>query len=820
MKKLYFLFTALMMGSLSFGQTTVFAESFESGNSGTPSEVCNDTANDFFTVTDGSDISGNYAVSGQDGSFYFAAQDTDGAPCSSSMQTLVFDDLDISTFSNLTLAVLLAEDDSNDGNEDWDSGDLFYIEVDYDNSGTFTKVIQFAVNGSTGSNVSAPMQDTDFDGVGEGTELTPTFTEFTASLGTGSLIDVRLVFDGLAAGDEDIAVDNIRIVDGFAACGVSFGTEQITCSSSTIGDNNDGVTISIPYTGSDVTITSVTTTSSGTIGGDDPSGIVDGTITITGLSEGDAWDLTLVGGNCDGNTISGTVGNAICDPAPNTCFDLSTGSELFEIVTVAANSDGDVWSESSGTYSINGFCGGGCMEETNGWLVFGPLDMSGVSDLALAFDASENFDGSELNIQYTSDYSSLCPSSATWTSAQTIDAAGSYSVDLSSASGTDVFVGVQYQDADGSFSSWSISNVNLVAFGSCPSLGSRPTSNCASCDVVLQTENYVCNTNTVGDNNDTVTIEIPYSGSEDTITSITTTSGGTIGGDDPSGIADGTITITGLTEGSTWDLTINGGDCDGTTISGTVPSAACDPVTTDLVINEILADPASGADPNGDGNASTSEDEFVELYNIGATDLDISGYTIEDGFTLRHTFPASTIIPAGGFMTVFGAGTPTGIPGLSQASSTGSLGLNNGGDTVTIRNAANAIVVTESYTGASDQSVCREPDFTGAFVGHLSHATNPVEFSPGRRNDQVLSNNRYDATSFSIFPNPTNTGVVTITSSVNEDMNVQVFDLLGKQVKNETLTNNTLNVSNLKTGIYLVKITQNNATVTKKLVIK
>ncbi|MDX1278745.1 T9SS type A sorting domain-containing protein, partial [Oceanihabitans sediminis] len=61
---------------------------------------------------------------------------------------------------------------------------------------------------------------------------------------------------------------------------------------------------------------------------------------------------------------------------------------------------------------------------------------------------------------------------------------------------------------------------------------------------------------------------------------------------------------------------------------------------------------------------------------------------------------------------------------------------------------------------------------------------------------------------------------VTITSTSQDAMNVQVFDILGKQVKNETLTNNTLNVSNLKSGVYIVKITQNNASTTKKLVIK
>lgn len=71
-----------------------------------------------------------------------------------------------------------------------------------------------------------------------------------------------------------------------------------------------------------------------------------------------------------------------------------------------------------------------------------------------------------------------------------------------------------------------------------------------------------------------------------------------------------------------------------------------------------------------------------------------------------------------------------------------------------------------------------------------------------------------------IYPNPTNTGIVTVSSKNNKVISIQVFDLLGKQIKNETLTNNTLNVSNLKAGVYILKINQNNTSTIKKLVIK
>ncbi|WP_159951510.1 lamin tail domain-containing protein [Polaribacter septentrionalilitoris] len=155
-----------------------------------------------------------------------------------------------------------------------------------------------------------------------------------------------------------------------------------------------------------------------------------------------------------------------------------------------------------------------------------------------------------------------------------------------------------------------------------------------------------------------------------------------------------------------------------------------------LVINEVLADPdATTGDANGDGTVSTSDDEFVELYNSMGTPLDISGYKLSDGASERHVFPKGTIIPANGTIIVFGGGTPTGVAGLVQVASTGVLGLNNGGDTITIVNDSDALVVTETYGAAgNNQSIARNPDFTGSFIDHSSIGTNTVDFSPGKNN--------------------------------------------------------------------------------------
>ncbi len=73
---------------------------------------------------------------------------------------------------------------------------------------------------------------------------------------------------------------------------------------------------------------------------------------------------------------------------------------------------------------------------------------------------------------------------------------------------------------------------------------------------------------------------------------------------------------------------------------------------------------------------------------------------------------------------------------------------------------------------------------------------------------------------FAMFPNPTSLGHVNISSRSNAKMSVSVFDVLGKQVINETVSDNYLSVSKLNVGMYIIKVSQEDATITKKLVIK
>ena len=84
----------------------------------------------------------------------------------------------------------------------------------------------------------------------------------------------------------------------------------------------------------------------------------------------------------------------------------------------------------------------------------------------------------------------------------------------------------------------------------------------------------------------------------------------------------------------------------------------------------------------------------------------------------------------------------------------------------------------------------------------------------------TLANQEFELDSIKIFPNPSKTNFVTITSSINEDIDVEVFDLFGKHILTQKVNYNILDISDLNSGIYLLKISQKEKTTIKKLMVK
>ncbi len=116
---------------------------------------------------------------------------------------------------------------------------------------------------------------------------------------------------------------------------------------------------------------------------------------------------------------------------------------------------------------------------------------------------------------------------------------------------------------------------------------------------------------------------------------------------------------------------------------------------TTIVINEFMPDPAS--DWDGDLIYDSTGDEWVELYNYGASSVDISSWRINDSTAERYTFPIGVIIPPGGFYVAYGSNQ--------------SLSLNNGGDRIELLNGTYSEIDSRIYSSSNDDiSIGRLPN--------------------------------------------------------------------------------------------------------------
>ena len=71
-----------------------------------------------------------------------------------------------------------------------------------------------------------------------------------------------------------------------------------------------------------------------------------------------------------------------------------------------------------------------------------------------------------------------------------------------------------------------------------------------------------------------------------------------------------------------------------------------------------------------------------------------------------------------------------------------------------------------------------------------------------------------------IYPNPVDGNYVTILSPVNGTKYVQVFDIMGKRVMDTSINNNTLDVSLINSGYYMIKVTINGQSKISKLIVR
>ncbi len=77
-----------------------------------------------------------------------------------------------------------------------------------------------------------------------------------------------------------------------------------------------------------------------------------------------------------------------------------------------------------------------------------------------------------------------------------------------------------------------------------------------------------------------------------------------------------------------------------------------------------------------------------------------------------------------------------------------------------------------------------------------------------------------DIDGFTLYPNPATNGKVFIYTAANATKEVMIFDVLGTQVLQTTLTGSELNISDLDAGVYVLRVIEKDKVATRKLIVK
>ncbi len=338
---------------------------------------------------------------------------------------------------------------------------------------------------------------------------------------------------GMTNSDQDYYFDNIYVNP--ILCDLAAAAGTATCNANTAGVDTYDATFTFSQTAAPGAGTyTLSTNSGGTIGGDDPNLLAAGTITISGINEGTAADLNITdGANCD---IDVLVNSPNCLPLYDVTFQLNMCEQInlgnFDPATQAV------------------FVAGGATYPACGAMMT-DADMDNVYELTNSY-----VDGSTVFYKFYI----ATPADANTGNCTGAGFEGNLPAPCGFGQFSDRQVVINGMDEV----------LPSVCFSSCDDCTS------CSCDLLLVAGTTTCDALTSGVDTYEATFTFTQTTAPGAGTyTLTTNSGGTIGGDDPDLMVAGTITISGISEGTDADLNLSDGA--GCNLDEVITSPACVP---------------------------------------------------------------------------------------------------------------------------------------------------------------------------------------------------------------------------------------------------
>ncbi len=233
-------------------------------------------------------------------------------------------------------------------------------------------------------------------------------------------------------------------------------------------------------------------------------------------------------------------------------------------------------------------------------------------------------------------------------------------------------------------------------------------------------------------------------------------------------------------------------------------------------------------DINPGAGTSTSRNTFGAYIFNAAGDRVLAGFTVRAAtrelFLVAYSTPTGN--PVGSYSYSLAA-----APGIQlHANTVSRIGISYNVTTRLVTIKAPGLATGATVTGSSTATPPAEVDFI-AFSGNTTAAPNSAAATMVMDNlslkatatDSLLDNATFDSatTSFSVSPNPAN-DFITVSNSENILVNsISITDLNGRVVKQNSFTDVTnvqVNISDLSSGVYMMNITSDKGSVTKKII--
>lgn len=283
-------------------------------------------------------------------------------------------------------------------------------------------------------------------------------------------------------------------------------------------------------------------------------------------------------------------------------------------------------------------------------------------------------------------------------------------------------------------------------------------------------------------------------------------------------------TVSGLTSSTTYSFTVKAKDAagnisgSGTTLNVTTSSSA--PTVSDLYFSEYVE--------------GSSNNKALEITNRTGVSINLSAYSIKKQTNGAGSWSAgltlSGTLANNGKYVIVNSSISTACYSSANVSTSATEMAYNGNDAVGLFKNGTLIDIIGTFNGGSanfsaDETLRRKTTATvpkNTFNKTADWDIYSIDTCNGLGNKMSNENSIKDSSdiSFDIYPNPAKGYFNISLNNFQKGFMVEIYSVLGNKVyENNDVTSQEINISNLQTGVYLIKISKDSETKIKKVII-